>query len=141
MADADANSGPAKEQAGNEDGGRGPKSAIGRSALPDLLIACVWDDNGRLVKTDRFVHELGRWRAVEPDESAPGLDEPEQVGGRWSIAWQDADSGDDSANEQMPNLSGDPPTQCPECKGAGTILLLTSRRSCDRCGGMGTCKD
>jgi hypothetical protein len=140
MANADANGGPGGKPAGDNDGVRGPDAANGRSpSLPELLIECVWDDNGRLVKTDRFVQEHGQWRAVDPNESVPGLDEAEQAGGRWTIAWHDSESVDAATDNQTTVAPGDLPAHCPDCKGVGTVLLLTSRRPCKRCGGTGSC--
>ena len=33
--------------------------------------------------------------------------------------------------------SKSPGTACPDCRGAGTVVLLTSRSPCKRCGGTG----
>lgn len=142
MADAEANGGPGGGTPGDQkDDGRGPGALDGGAARRlELSFACVWDADGRLVKTERFVKEGGRWRLVGPVESVPGLEEAEQAAGRWTIAWGDDEADDGTPSQQTATLPGDPPARCPDCKGTGVILLLTSRRSCERCGGSGSVK-
>ena len=43
----------------------------------------------------------------------------------------------DNESCESVNPAGDPVRPCPDCGGAGSVVLLVTRRTCERCGGAG----
>ena len=106
---------------------------------------CVFDDNAHLIsETSSEDHSfdsaeenaLSKDPPLHEDESSLELIEGSDAPvGTYTIQWVR------SCESPTAESVGDPPVQsrkqCPECKGAGNVVLLISRSACKLCGGSG----
>jgi hypothetical protein len=127
-ADADTNVEPGRKRAHDNDSEQAPDAQT-------MSIEFIWTEADALT----LKQENGHSEPIGSNESEVGHEAVEEAEGCWSIAWGDSEL-EGLPSKPTPNALIHTPAQCPDCGGAGTILLLTSRRPCQRCGGTGSFK-